>query len=735
MMQMNTQQSTAGFGLRASGLLLCVAVLSGTTLQAQHLKQRMAEKAVANFDYPLAASIYEDIVLSDKADASDRRALSTAYWNMGERGKAEAAYANLMSPAPTSSDMLHYADLLRANGKYTEALSWYRRYAAATPGDARAMAYVNDSSLFQRLTREGFGSSVRTVPINSPMADLGCAIMDDLLIFSSARGEGEGGSRTYAWDYQPFLNLYTALLKGSTVEDPLVMRKDVNSRYHEGTVTYDSLAHRLYFTRNNWYYGVPEKADNGELKLGIFYSDITTGEYNNKEWGGLVPFDHNDPEFNTGHPCVSRDGRRMYFVSDRPGGQGGTDIWFCDNLGNQWGVPQNMGAKINTTGDEMHPFIGLDSSFYFASNGHPGLGGLDIFMSRLTKNGPGRVLNMGAPLNSQYNDHGLILLRDDSTGFFVSDRVGGKGSDDIYGTTVRKPGIFMKGIVVEKGTMTPIDGATVVVKDAAGNIIPNAIIEMQDGGRFTIEAPYEEKYTIAGSKNAYLRKEVTVETETADLDNIVIELEKYDYGAEGTVTNANTGAVLEGATVQLLDPQGTVIKEVKTGADGRYTFPLMPETDYRLSAEKDGFFKQSSRISTKGKPMAVIVHNFALVPLEVGATIRLDNIYYDLAKWNIRPDAAVELDKLVLTLTDNPTVTIELSSHTDCRGKDAYNMNLSEKRAKSAVDYLIKKGIAKDRVKSKGYGETKPSETCDCTKCKEDEHQRNRRTEFTVLSK
>ncbi|MEO8069332.1 MAG: carboxypeptidase regulatory-like domain-containing protein [Flavobacteriales bacterium] len=723
-----------GRGPRAWGLLLCL-LLPAVVLHAQHLKHRMADKAVANFDYPLAASIYEDIVEDGKGDATDLRALSAAYSNMGESAKAEATYAKVMATAPTSSDMMRYANLLRANGKYPEALSWYRRYAAAVPDDARAMAYVNDSTLFQRLTREGFGSSVRTVPINSPMADLGCAVMDDLLIFSSARGEGAGGTRTYAWDYQPFLNLYTALLKGATVEDPLVMRKDVNSRYHEGTVTYDSLAHRLYFTRNNWYYGVPEKADNGELKLGIFFSDVTTGEYNNKEWGALVPFDHNDAQYNTGHPCVSRDGRRMYFTSDRPGGQGGTDIWFCDNLGNAWGVPKNMGPKVNTLGDEMYPFIGGDSTLYFASTGHAGLGGLDIFMCRLTKNGPGRVLNMGAPLNSRFNDHGLILLRDDSTGFFVSDRTGGKGSDDIYGTTVRKPGIFMKGIVVEKGTMTPIDDATVVVKDAAGNIIPNAVIQMLDGGRFTIEAPYEERYTIAGSKNGYLRKEVPIETETADLDNIVIELEKYDYGAEGTVTNANTGELLQDATVKLMDAQGNVLQEMKTGANGRYAFPLKPETDYRITAEKDGFFKQSARVTTKGKPMAVVVTNFKLVPLEVGATIRLDNIYYDLAKWNIRPDAAKELDKLVLTLMDNPTVTIELSSHTDCRGKDAYNMNLSEKRAKSAVEYLVKNGIAKDRVQSKGYGETKPSEACDCKKCSEDEHQRNRRTEFTVLSK
>ncbi|MEO8590405.1 MAG: OmpA family protein, partial [Flavobacteriales bacterium] len=170
-------------------------------------------------------------------------------------------------------------------------------------------------------------------------------------------------------------------------------------------------------------------------------------------------------------------------------------------------------------------------------------------------------------------------------------------------------------------------------------------------------------------------------------------------------------------------------------ATGTYHFPLLKDTDYRLKVEKEGFFKQSARITTKGKPSAIIITDFRLFPLVVDQVVRLENIFYDYNKADIRPDAAVELDKLVLTLQDNPTVRIELSSHTDCRGKDAYNMSLSQKRAKSAVDYLISKGIGADRVTSKGYGESKPSEACACEKCSEDEHQRNRRTEFKVLSK
>jgi outer membrane protein OmpA-like peptidoglycan-associated protein len=220
-----------------------------------------------------------------------------------------------------------------------------------------------------------------------------------------------------------------------------------------------------------------------------------------------------------------------------------------------------------------------------------------------------------------------------------------------------------------------------------------------------------------------------------DLGNLALQLERYDYGAEGLVQQGDTKAPLDSAVVQLCDANDNVLEQVVTGPDGKYAFALQPETGYRLKVHKDGFFKQSARITTKGKSNTVVHTDFNLFPLQVDQVVRLDNIYYDVAKWNIRKDAAVELDKLVQTLNDNPSVKIELSSHTDCRGKDAYNMTLSRKRAQSAVDYVVKQGIAKDRLVAKGYGETRPVEPCECGKCTEEENQANRRTEFKVLSK
>lgn len=711
----------------------CALLAIAPLVQAQKLKTRMADRYSENFDYAKVASIYEDLSAKGKAQPQDLRRLALAYRRLGRTAEAETTYTKLMATgAQNADDMLAYADLLRANGHYKEAVEWYGNYLTQRPDDARAMAYVSNPGLFDRLMRDSSSATVRTVPINSAQADVGLTVMDELLLFASARGEGTGGSRSYPWDHQPYLNLYSALLKGETAEDPMVMRKDVNSRFHDGMAAYDSLAKRLYFTRNNDYYGVLTKNERGELNLGIYFADVVTGEFGQPEWSNLVPFDHNDPNSNYGHPFVTHDGRRLYFVSDRAGGEGGTDIWFCDNLGNQWGAPQNMGPKVNTPGNEMYPYVSKDSALYFTSNGHPGLGGYDLYRSRLTPGGPGTVFNLGYPMSTRFNDHGLLLIND-TTGFFSSDRPGGAGSDDIYGCTVRPQMIYLAGRVIDKATRQSIEGANIVLKNGEGGFVDRYKLETEPGGRFRMEAEYHQRYLLSAVATGYYLKEITVVTDADPLEDIVVELEKYDYLAEGTVLHGETNEPMAGAMVLLTDGNGTELGRITTDATGRYQFPLETGKDYRIQAEKEGFFKQSVKVSTKGNPNALIRNDFKLFPLKVDQVVRLDNIFYDYNKWDIRSDAALELDKLVATLMDNPTVRIELSSHTDCRGKDAYNRSLSDKRAKSAVDYIVSKGIARERIVGKGYGESKPVTQCVCEKCTEEEHQQNRRTEFKVL--
>jgi len=698
---------------------------------AQKFKEQLAERYAQELDFPKAALIYEDIAEAGKASPEVYRKMAGTYRRMGDMTKSEESYSRLINQGNAApKDLLVYADILRGNGKYLEAIKWYTDYNDLVPNDLRATYYISNPNVFVELAGDS-ASEIRNLSINSTEADLGLTIMDELLVFSSSRGEGVGGKRKYQWDEQPFLNLYTALIEGTEVKEPLVMRKEVNSRYHDGTVSFDSVAQRLYFTRNNVHYGVVSKAEDGELKLGIYFTDIKEGPFG-KEWSPLIPFDHNNPEFNYGHPCVSPDGRMLFFVSDMQGGYGGTDIYKCDNLGGTWGVPQNLGPAINTVGNEMYPFYGKDSILYFASNGHPGLGGLDMFLAPSSDGQFGASYNLNYPVNTRFNDHGLILT-DERNGFLVSDRPGGKGSDDVYGVKLAKPMIHIRGMVIDKLTRLPVRDATLLLKDSKGNPIERYKLETNEDGSFDMHAEFQNGYILTGAKNGYFQKKIQLKTAEDNLDSVVVDLKKFDYGAEGIITQGETELPLDGATVLLFDENDSLIMQALTGPDGKYTFPLEANTDYRVRVEKDGFFKQSTRMSTKGKNAGVLYSDFKLFELEMNKVVRLDNIYYDVAKWAIRPDAGKELDKLVQTLWDNPSVRLELSAHTDCRGSDSYNLNLSQKRAKSAVQYMISKGVPKDRIVSKGYGETDPVANCACTSCTDDQHQYNRRTQFKVL--
>ncbi|MEO8732815.1 MAG: carboxypeptidase regulatory-like domain-containing protein [Flavobacteriales bacterium] len=718
-------------------IALMLLLFAVPAAQGQTLKRRMAERDAAVFDYPHMAKIYENIIAKGKAVPNDFRQLAFAYGRMEQYGKAADTYKKLIDLGSATPDDLHsYANLLRSKGDYNGALTWYATYALQAPDDQWAKAYTENGDFFKKLMVDSTRNAVRTLTINSTEADLAPALMPGLLIFSSARGEGVGGRTRYKWDQEPFLNLYSALLdSGGIATDPVVLRRGLNSRFHDGTATFDSTRQRLYFTRDNFVNGKIKKAKNGELKLGIYFADIHKGEFGQPEWGDVQPFAFNDPEYNFGQPSISPDGKRLYFVSDMTGGSGGTDIWYCNDQGGLWSTPKNIGPEVNTPGDEMYPFITADSTLYFSSNGQAGLGGYDIFTVQLKPTGTGHVFNMGYPINTSSNDRGMILMADDSTGFFFSDRPGGMGSDDIYGCTVHPPVTRIAGVVLDKLAQTPLSGYKLEVKDAKGNVIEDAKVTYLEDGDFTIDVPYSPNYSIVATKAGYRQALATLDPTKDDLSNVALQLERYDYGAEGVVQQGDTKAPLDSAVVQLCNANDTVVEQLATGPDGKYQFALQPEAGYRIKVSKDGFFKQSARITTKGKSNTVIHTDFNLFPLKVDQVVRLDNIYYDVAKWNIRPDAGVELDKLVQTLIDNPTVKIELSSHTDCRGKDAYNMTLSEKRAQSAVDYVVKQGIDKDRLVAKGYGETRPVEPCECGKCTDQENQANRRTEFKVLSK
>ena len=608
-----------------------------------------ADKHFEREEYEPAIRLYQQALKKKQADGTLNYKLAESYRRSNRIQLAEPYYKAALDNGYKKEDVyLSYGQSLRANGKYNEASAQLTQYASLGTNQkivAQAKQEVaNLSSLPEVLNVRSYYDIKPMEALNSEGADFGVSLAGEELIFSSTRGEGP----MYKGNGLGFTDLYA--FKPDNAANPMgsgsVRKLDGilnQAGIHEATATFSKNGKTVIFARGN------EGTKKGRQNVDLFVAS-----FRGAGWTEPRPPRLNKADAWDSTPFLSADGKTLYFASDRKGGQGGTDIYKCvlDANGN-FSAPENLGEPVNTAGNESFPAVGPDGTFYFSSDGHTGLGKLDLY--KLENN---KVVNLGAEINSVGDDFGIYPL-DVNSGYFSSERAGGKGNDDIYYFIRKKPKLVNFYVNVNVQEQLPRSTATKPV--AAG-----------------------QRVVLQGGKGA---QQVTV-----------------------------------------------------TDPAGKASFKLDTASSYSVLAERNGYFAARQPVVTLGKtpPQSALTQSetdihlsvtLTLVPIVKDKAIVMDNIFYDLDKANIRPDAALELDKLVQTLQDNPRISIELSSHTDVRGKDAYNMDLSERRAKSAVAYIISKGIDPARITAKGYGETrlvvKNAKT-------EAEHQRNRRTEFKV---
>jgi outer membrane protein OmpA-like peptidoglycan-associated protein len=435
----------------------------------------------------------------------------------------------------------------------------------------------------------------------------------------------------------------------------------------------------------------------------------------------------------------------MYFASDMPGGYGGTDIWRSKLNGSEWSKPENLGANINTPGEEKFPFIAQDGTLFYASDGHYGLGGLDIYKTTYDtkKKKWDKSINLGAPFNSSKDDFGYICDKTKQRGYLSSNRPGGLGSDDIYSwsNTALKLNISVK------------DGKSgEVIKDAECKLICKEEFKggkktNADGNSEYIVLP-DSKCTLKVAKQGYKAKSFSV-TIGKDSKSLDVKLDKEgtpEMKLEILVLDKNTNQPIPGAIVKV-DSKNTPEKvNNRTDAEGKILMAgIQSNNEYYVQVDKETgdpnkkYLSIKQTVNTVGKQApAYLKEVLYLEMVEKNVAIKIENIYYDVDKYYIRPDAMRELDKLVKVLQDNPSIEIELSSHTDCRSSSSYNMQLSSKRAESAVNYISSKGIDSRRMIAAGYGESRLVNKCACegaqiVPCGDAQHQENRRTEFKIL--
>jgi len=584
-------------------------------------------------------------------------------------------------------------------------------------------------------------------------------------------------SRKVKGKKEKFYELFYADLDGNGA--PIEAREfsvNLNNTKHKAQVTFDREGQTLYFTSNN----IEKDAENDEKK--VAHLKIYEAKKGASDWGNVQELPFNADNFDCAHPTLSADGQKLYFTSNRPGGFGGMDLYFVERTDNGWSNPINLGKDINTEKNELFPFIHSSGNLFFTSNGYQGAGGLDLFMIDISDRKWGQVTNLGQPFNSPEDDLGLILNPEGTRGYFASSRKGGTGKDDIYmfeaseGIWGRTTPLVLTATleIFDSKTKNAIQDAEIRIfeKTADGfvnsedDLFEGVLMPTEDGsdelvfklirkdagslnepdlhsnkkGEANFDFLGERRYLLLVTKEGYESKELvhsTIGNESEPVISIAME-KAFCSNLSGVVKNNADDSFIPNTVIRVKSSCENKDEVFLTDENGAFNICLPIGCDYKITGIKENFLNSSFNVdnlnSTKPLSKEIVLSPTNSAMLSEGSVIVLNNIYYDFDKSYIRQGAAHELDDLYVVLNTYPSIRVELSSHTDSRGSEAYNLKLSQKRADSAKEYLVSRGIAADRIEAVGHGEKQLRNDCtDNAKCSEAEHQFNRRTEVKIL--
>ena len=704
-------------------LLIIGFFVSSFPVQAQVLKK--ADKYFESFYYHEAIELYEILWQRDSLNESLTQKVADSYRLINNTEQSEQWYARVVKmSSPNKKDFLHYAKALQSNKKYDEAQIWMNKYLEI---DSNAEQNCIDPIYISGLMQDSIRYKVQAIKANSQASDFGVSFYKNQLVFSSARKKTTFIRRNFKWSNQNYLRLYEASVEadGELVEAQL-FSDELETNYHDGPVCFNTSGDEMFLTRNHISNSKRVKRNqDGTVTIMLYHSKKEGDKWSEPE---LLPF--NMEGFSTGHPTLSADAKSLYFISDRPGGFGGTDLYVCHRDENGWGNIDNLGSKVNTSSNEMFPFITTTEILYFASNGHAGLGGLDQFSIDLNKKNT-KPLNLGYPLNTSKDDFGLIIKK--GKGYFASNRLKGQSFDDIYKFSIESR--LISGQIFNKVTNEILAHSLVTLSDENGQVIET--VTTTENGAFKFFVSGKQAYQIRSVKESFIDGDVVIKASDIQ-DKIesyipVFQVADNTILLEGLVVMKDEQCPIEGMIITVVNQKTLESFELLSDANGQFTCKLNKGVIYDLEYHKANLMSRSDMIDPTNSVKNKLFVREEFDQLEVGDFV-LENVLYDFNKINIREDAAIELDKLVVILKDNPNMIIELSSHTDSRGSDDYNMFLSNQRAEEAVRYILLKGIASDRLVAKGYGEIKLINGCeDGVDCSKEEHQVNRRTEIKVF--
>lgn len=728
-------------------ILFTIVFVSTVHLFAQSGRLDKGNDLFAKLAYAEAIPYYESVSNTELDSPEMRSKLAYCYLSTNQLLKAEQEYKNAVAKNPSADNHYWLAYTLMSLNKHAEAQTHMAQFAAQKPTDTRAQLWEKQQNFLSQIQNEPAYFELKEVGINTDHAEFGVypyPLKNSALMVSSRQKTGFGDVR-WAGNNDFYLELFFVQTgDNGYLSEPIHLEKPLNSGKHEGPLCFSADGKTVYFTSNN-------RAKDNKGKDGIQHLKIYIADVVRSEWQNIREFTYNSADYACGHPTLSLDGKTLYFTSDMPGGFGGADIYACQmNANGGFDKPVNLGANINTNGNEMFPWIGQDDLLYFSSNGRPGMGGLDLFAA--PRDGKMAAKNLGLSINSVADDFAVTFLSDGKAGYVASNR---KGTDDIYSVKKIKDIRFnalIKGTVLDQNTSAVLAFATLTIKDENGNIV--ATTQADANGNYQFEVAPGANYTVTAKLDKYEGKIATISV-PKDANTIEQNLglvKPIDYGIRLLVTDASTKKPVPGAAVIITDlkTQGQLINST-TPASGDVSQQLKnykkgDQLSLKIELTAPGYLKKTVEFKgTIDQAGLIQLHeklNVELQAANVGGdlakTLGIKPIYFDLGKFNIRKDAALELDKIVKVMNENPTMVIELGSHTDCRSTVQFNETLSSNRAKASAEYIQKRITNPSRIYGKGYGESRLLNDCGCegtvvSNCSEEQHQLNRRTEFIII--
>ncbi|PWA07863.1 OmpA family protein [Flavobacterium laiguense] len=745
-------------------LYILLIVFSIQFIQAQQQDLQRANRLFDKTYYSAAIPLYEKVNAKNQTLEVVQK-LGDCYYYTNDYDKALEQYAYLISSKNLNEDFyFRYAQTLKAKGKYTEADKAMRDFFVASNNKEALEKLEKDIKNLKNVTAIGERFDIHNLALNTVNSEFGGVILGKNLIFAAVKKKPNLFDKTYKWNNESYLNIVSIPVKNANANDSIVsyFSKDLKSAMHESNAVFTKDGKTMYFTRNN-----SNNGRRGKNTYKISTIQIFRAELVNAKWNNIAALPFNSADYSVEHPALSPDEKTLYFASDMPGTLGSFDIYSVSINGSTYGNPINLGDKINTAKREQFPFVSKDNKLYFSSNGHEGYGALDIFVSEIQNNSFTKAVNVGLPVNSGYDDFAYYINSETKEGYFSSDRPGGKGKDDIYSLKETKDLLiedcrqYIAGIITDVDSHLAVENATVVLKNSVNQEIEKAITATDGKFSFTIEC--EANYSIFVTKENYTGNsksfkilsernkcndgsmeirsmEIIKKEEQAALDKKIVadlliaqqlktaELVALEQKRKADAIELKEKKIAETNALNQKKKEDAIALEAKRLADLVAIQQLKKE---KLAADQKATALASAK--KKEKMAAIVAAEKDVVKDKDRLIIKTEPIYFDYNLWYIRKDSKIILNRVVELMKKYPEMVVEIGSHTDNRGTDKFNLDLSQKRADATRAYILEQGIPKNRISAKGYGETVqivkciPEDSCD-----EEQHELNRRSEFVI---